>query len=303
VKINQTDRKMKREKIITLTLLLIPTISLAEYQYITNLEDNIVFINGSSPTETWAKTTSLTTEWASNGLPFDCSNWLPDVSSILNNSTINQNTNNCKINESRSIQERELSNLGNVRNSGVPTIEHRTENNKQSSRTYTVSYTEWVQVGTITCTDWTPNPADYRVNVSFEQIGVNCISDFERIRSDSYKENNTTTVLPSETIVSNQPTTDERTTMGTKTYDDTPYALTDSNWINGVMRANSAAFFIENNEWNRSYYTVGDSIKFADGQVRQITSINLSTSYMNIFLNGAILNGQTVGYPNKITRL
>ena len=80
--------------------------------------------------------------------------------------------------------------------------------------------------------------------------------------------------------------------------DDTPFNLTDRNWINGVAR-DWAGFFVPNNFQNAREFTAGKSIRFSDGQVRTITRQEDGGPYLNIFLSGPPLDGNIVGFPKK----
>ncbi len=81
--------------------------------------------------------------------------------------------------------------------------------------------------------------------------------------------------------------------------EDTPFALTDGNWLNGVARQ-GAGFFVRGTSSNVWAYAVGRTLEFADGSVRKIVRSDLSGSYLNVWVEGAPLNGEVVGNPRKL---
>ncbi|MFZ2405144.1 MAG: acyltransferase, partial [Methylobacter sp.] len=80
---------------------------------------------------------------------------------------------------------------------------------------------------------------------------------------------------------------------------DTPYNLTDDNWISGVGRKVSG-FIVGNSRENMDYYQVGKFVKFANGDTRQIIRVDQSDQYLTVDVNGEPLDGEQVGFPNKI---
>lgn len=79
----------------------------------------------------------------------------------------------------------------------------------------------------------------------------------------------------------------------------TPYNLTDDNWINGVGRFVSG-FIVSNSGENLDDYQVEKLIKFANGDTRQIIRVDRSGQYLTVYVNGELLDGEQVGFPNKI---
>ncbi len=77
----------------------------------------------------------------------------------------------------------------------------------------------------------------------------------------------------------------------------TPYGLTDMNWTNGVSNT-SAAFFLLKTPVIK--IIPGDHITFKNGDVREVVSVTESGQYLNVNLTGDKLDGNSVGYPNKI---
>jgi hypothetical protein len=76
------------------------------------------------------------------------------------------------------------------------------------------------------------------------------------------------------------------------------FYLTDENWVNGIAR-HWPGFFVPNNPEMIKQYAVGKIIRFADGQERQIVSIEQHEQYLYVFIAGDLLNGEKVGYPKR----
>lgn len=76
------------------------------------------------------------------------------------------------------------------------------------------------------------------------------------------------------------------------------FFLTDGNWDRGVAR-HSAGFFVPNKNEYSAAYKAGRSVKFADGDVREIVRIESGASYLNVYVTGAPLDAGKVGYPSK----
>jgi hypothetical protein len=79
----------------------------------------------------------------------------------------------------------------------------------------------------------------------------------------------------------------------------TAYNLTDKNWINGIGRVFSG-FFIANTPDNIKLYKIGRRIKFANGDTREIVGLEHSDQFINIYVSGKPLDGEQVGFPNKL---
>lgn len=82
-------------------------------------------------------------------------------------------------------------------------------------------------------------------------------------------------------------------------YDNSAYNLTDTNWLNGVGRS-SPSFFVPANKNNLSSFLVGKHIKFSNGDVRLIIDIKTSREFINVYLDGPMLDGNRIGYPNRL---
>jgi hypothetical protein len=81
-----------------------------------------------------------------------------------------------------------------------------------------------------------------------------------------------------------------------------PYNLTDQTWINGVAR-NWAGFFLPDTPSNRGIFVTGRILRFDDGHIRTIIKQETANGFLNIFLNGPVMDGNMVGYPHLIRPL
>lgn len=79
-----------------------------------------------------------------------------------------------------------------------------------------------------------------------------------------------------------------------------PFDLTDTNWLNGVAKDWATAFFVSNTPENISKFTIGKKVKFENGLIRSILKQEPSGGYLNVFLDGPPLDGVVVGYPHKL---
>lgn len=76
--------------------------------------------------------------------------------------------------------------------------------------------------------------------------------------------------------------------------------FTNAYWLNGSWRA-SAGVSIAATAQNKTAFVAGASVRTADGQVRTITSVKPAGGALTVFLNGPVLNGKAIGYPNKLS--
>ena len=76
--------------------------------------------------------------------------------------------------------------------------------------------------------------------------------------------------------------------------------FTNSYWLNGSWRA-SAGVSVAATAQNKAAFTVGASVRTADGQVRTITSIKPASGALTVFMDGPALDGNRIGYPNKLS--
>lgn len=106
------------KKLLILSSLLISINCYAEYSINIPLED--INFTSNQPIETWAPTSPVITEWLNSGLPYDCSNWTPEVNSIAIGIKFTQTSNTCTQDQKRTVQNQEISSTtGAIRNTGV----------------------------------------------------------------------------------------------------------------------------------------------------------------------------------------
>lgn len=78
----------------------------------------------------------------------------------------------------------------------------------------------------------------------------------------------------------------------------TPFNLTDENWKNGISRTKTG-FFVSNTFTNRNNFMVGGTLKFPFSGARKVTSIDYTEQYINVYLEGPVLDDIQDGYPNQ----
>jgi hypothetical protein len=76
------------------------------------------------------------------------------------------------------------------------------------------------------------------------------------------------------------------------------FFLTDSNWVSAIARP-WAGFFTPNTEANRAKFMVGNNVIFPDGDKQVIDYVSEGGPYLNIWVDGEILNPKDVGLPSK----
>lgn len=85
-------------------------------------------------------------------------------------------------------------------------------------------------------------------------------------------------------------------------YSEYAFNLTDANWVAGVSNR-EAAFFVRKTAANVKSYVVGRTVQFADGETRKIIRTSIYGEYMNIYLEGDLMDGAKYGYPHKLQLL
>lgn len=120
-------------KKIALTLLIASfSTSFATYQVV--YPNQIVNFKSDIVKETFTPTDPTISEWANVGTVHDCSNYTPEASGYAYGVVFTQTTNNCKIDQERTIQQRQISSInGAISNVGSPTIEKQTLDNQPNS--------------------------------------------------------------------------------------------------------------------------------------------------------------------------
>lgn len=134
------------KKLSTIALLagLAITSSYASYSIVYPISD-INFTNVPKIEETWSAGEPVMSQWTYGQK--ECSNWLPSESTKAIGVSYQQTANDCSVEKTRSVQNTEISNLGNNRNVGELTTETETEKNLTDSRVaYGSRFTHTMQV-------------------------------------------------------------------------------------------------------------------------------------------------------------
>lgn len=81
----------------------------------------------------------------------------------------------------------------------------------------------------------------------------------------------------------------------------TPPNHTDQNWVKGIL-IHTPGFLIVNpiKEQTKNNFAVGRKVTFSDGSVRTIVKLQETAGGLIVFVDGAPLDGNVVGYPKEI---
>lgn len=86
--------------------------------------------------------------------------------------------------------------------------------------------------------------------------------------------------------------------LDTQFYAQGRFYLTDENWTHGVSK-HSPSFFVPNVDEMIELYQVGKRVQFQNGEIRQIVNVASSGMYLNVTVEGGILNPEAVGVPSS----
>lgn len=76
--------------------------------------------------------------------------------------------------------------------------------------------------------------------------------------------------------------------------------FTNQQWSNGSWRA-SAGVSVRATAANLAAFQVGTTVGLADGQTRTITAVKVVGPNLSVFMDGPVLDGAVIGYPNKLS--
>jgi len=75
---------------------------------------------------------------------------------------------------------------------------------------------------------------------------------------------------------------------------------TDDNWVKGIAKNWATAFFVQDSLKAKSDFAIGRKVTFADGTTRSIIQLKENAGSLIVYLDGAPLDGNTIGYPKEI---
>lgn len=150
----------------------------------------------------WKVTDSIFGEWENTGSVYDCSNWSPAVEEITVGQSFTQTSNDCKQNQNRTVQDREIDEVtGSVRNKGNVYTESQfvsANNSREAIGTLeswisiSPTYTEWTNTGAITgCNNWSPETSTVKSGDPFDQTATDCKQEQTRSRQNHEQETTT----------------------------------------------------------------------------------------------------------------
>lgn len=74
-------------------------------------------------------------------------------------------------------------------------------------------------------------------------------------------------------------------------------------WLYGIWSRTKAGMSIPANATNLIAFKVGEKVEFVDGTTRTIVNVQEGTKNLGIWMDGGVLDGNKVGYPNKVKSL
>jgi len=189
------------------------------------LASNLVYVQrlkGMVPIE-WRQAGPLYSDWINVDNVYGCTNWSPDTSTVSIGRAFTQAATDCKQNQTRTVQDRELETYsGALRNVGEPYAETRTitaSASRQAVGTLETwqatdpTYTAWANAGGVyACTNWSPAPDTVTIGQAFTQTASDCKQDQTRTRQGREQETTTGEIRNVGT-----PVTETRTISATST--------------------------------------------------------------------------------------
>lgn len=126
------NNKNKYENIALILLIASFSTSFATYQVV--YPNQIVSFKSDIVKETFTPTDPLISGWSDVGSPYDCTNYTPATSDYAYGVVFTQTTNDCKIDQERTIQQRQISSITQVvSNVGAPLVEKQTLDNQTNN--------------------------------------------------------------------------------------------------------------------------------------------------------------------------
>ena len=79
---------------------------------------------------------------------------------------------------------------------------------------------------------------------------------------------------------------------------ETDFYLTDQNWQNGISLF-APGFFVPNLPQYVELYKTGNYVDLGNNDIRKILAVERNGIYLNVFVDGTLINPSKVDYPNK----
>lgn len=192
------------KKKLLLTMLVIGNLSYAEYTIRFDISDKIKMTNTpivNPPAEEWVVTTPIYSNYTITKTAYDCQNWTPAPNTIIIDSTIQQSSSNCKVDQERLVYNQERNTVsGEVRSVGSPITEKNTLTNGFANRMYTVSFGEW-NLNDSNCENWSPDPLSLPASpTNITEQTRTCTENRTRVRNESFVSNETDQIILLPTI-------------------------------------------------------------------------------------------------------
>jgi hypothetical protein len=194
---NNKKLNMKKIAFVAIATLALSSVH-ADYTVTIPLNSKIQFYS-------WSTATPLLGDWMNIGNIYDCSNWSPNPSTVTVGEKFNQQANDCKQDQERSVQKRETDSVtGTTRNSGAPYTEYNTITasdlrqaigSLETWLSISPTYTNWVNSGILnSCTNWSPAPSSVTINEAFTQTATDCAQPQTRYKQEREQETTTLSI-------------------------------------------------------------------------------------------------------------
>jgi hypothetical protein len=251
--------------------------------------------------ENWVATDSVYGAWTNitGKVLYSCSNWSPAGSTKTTTTTFAQTATDCKTDQSRTRQDRELeTNTQEVRNKGDVVTEAQTLSSQGANRSYTVSLTGWTNNGAVTsCSNWSPDPSTVTISQTYTQTATDCLQPQTRTRAESYVDHlsGATVQVLSTPQSQSIAATSTRSAVGTKeTWQAT--SSTYSAWVNSTDIAGCTAWSPSPSNYTvqTQFTQTGTGCSVTQTRSRQDRQIETTTGAVRN--NGAaVTESQTIG--------
>jgi hypothetical protein len=177
-------------------------VGLTQAQYIIQYPVTNIVFKKPDLTEKWVMSSPLLGNWQNTGNIYGCLTWSPDASTVTVLESFTQSSNDCKQDQSRSIQNREQEMTSKqYRNVGdsltetqvITTSLTRTATGiKETWIAGTPSYTTWANIDAVSgCSNWSPETNTVIYGNEFIQTATDCKQN--QTRSKQNREQETTT--------------------------------------------------------------------------------------------------------------
>jgi hypothetical protein len=293
---------MKKIKYITILAITLCSYSHAAYNIYVPLEKTSINHTDYNSYD------SLYGNWYNTSNIYNCKTWNPDVNTITVGQNFKQQSSDCDVDQSRTVQKREIDRVsGTIRNIGSEFIESRINGNQINLRDavgtleswflITPIYTDWMNSGNIdNCTNWSPLENTITINEVFTQTATDCQQPQTRTRQDREQEMTTGNIRNIGSVINESHTIEAsltRPAIGKKeTWIDTTTIYGD--WTNS-----GAVYGCTNWSPAASTVNVGTNVVQTATDCKQDQSMSVQAKEIET-TTGVVRNKGTLTYQTKV---